>query len=160
MLLKTSCHRAINIITSSWTYCQVFYWVFKLRQPLFLQIQVEIQLFRCFQFGRTFSWQRTIIVNHVSWFLIFRLRSQGMDSTTRIESRSQILLFWFDYADYAKRSVMIIAELYQTWRREMRVSAEKNKQKSATWVKANFFGNFKIGIKNERKEIPTQSKTF
>ena len=75
-------------------------------------------------------------------------------------SRSQILLFWFDYADYAKRSVMIIAELYQTWRREMRVSAEKNKQKSATWVNANFFGNFKIGIKNERKEIPTQSKTF
>ena len=151
MLLKTSCHRAINIITSSWTYCQVFYWVFKLRQPLFLQIQVEIQLFRCFQFGRTFSWQRTIIVNHVSWFLIFRLRSQGMDSTTRIESRSQILLFWFDYADYAKRSVMIIAELYQTWRREMRVSAEKNKQKSATWVNANFFWQFQDRNQKRKK---------
>ena len=152
MLLKTSCHCAINIITSSWTYCQVFYWVFKLRQPFFLQIQVEIQLFRCFQFGRTFSWQRTIIVNHVSWFLIFRLRSQGMDSTTRIESRSQILLFWFDYADYAKRSVMIIAELYQTWRRVMMSQLRKinrNQPRESTPI---FFGNFKIGNRNQKRK--------
>ena len=78
--------------TSSWTYCQVFYWVFKLGQPLFLQIQVEIQLFRCFQFGRTFSWQRTIMCLDSS-FSVFDLRGWILLPESKVAVKFYVLIW-------------------------------------------------------------------
>ena len=93
-----------------------------------------------------------------SSFSVFDLRGLNL----LLESKVAVKFYCFDLITPitqkgASWSLLSFTKLdEEIWESQLR-KINRNQPRESTPI---FFGNFKIGIKNERKEIPTQSKTF